>query len=209
MKTLTAKTLSKWTPNSGRCSAAPSRRSALLASTAFRLRRTACLSMSSERSIPHTLPADARLAASAMASPGPKPISSTNPKTPCAAERGPSAKHKHHHRERNHQGLDNNLIVANDAVNGTGKIVHRERLGVAVADQTDPLSMDDGVAAPLAACHNGGMLLTDAWESVARGAAQDPADRLLVGGALMHFAPLVRASCNSTSHRRGPAWVGA
>ena len=36
---------------------------------------------------------------------------------------------EHYHRERNHQGLDNNLIVENDAVNGTGKVVRRERLG--------------------------------------------------------------------------------
>jgi putative transposase len=35
----------------------------------------------------------------------------------------------HYHRERNHQGLDNDLIVANDAVNGTGKVVRRDRLG--------------------------------------------------------------------------------
>ncbi len=36
---------------------------------------------------------------------------------------------EHYHRERNHQGLDNELIVANEAVNGTGKVVRRDRLG--------------------------------------------------------------------------------
>jgi putative transposase len=36
---------------------------------------------------------------------------------------------EHYHRERNHQGLDNSLIVANDAVIGTGKVVRRDRLG--------------------------------------------------------------------------------
>ncbi len=36
---------------------------------------------------------------------------------------------EHYHRERNHQGLDNSLIVANDAVNSTGKVFRRDRLG--------------------------------------------------------------------------------
>jgi putative transposase len=36
---------------------------------------------------------------------------------------------QHYHQERNHQGLDNALIVANDALVGTGKVVRRGRLG--------------------------------------------------------------------------------
>lgn len=36
---------------------------------------------------------------------------------------------EHYHRERNHQGLDNELIVPEDALNSTGKVVRRERLG--------------------------------------------------------------------------------
>jgi putative transposase len=36
---------------------------------------------------------------------------------------------EHYHEERNHQGLDNELIVPDEAVNGTGKVVRRERLG--------------------------------------------------------------------------------
>ena len=35
----------------------------------------------------------------------------------------------HYHHERNHQGLDNALIAAEGAQNGTGGIVRRERLG--------------------------------------------------------------------------------
>jgi putative transposase len=36
---------------------------------------------------------------------------------------------QHYHHERNHQGIDNALIAASEAVNGTGKVVHRQRLG--------------------------------------------------------------------------------
>jgi transposase InsO family protein len=36
---------------------------------------------------------------------------------------------EHYHEERNHQGLDNELIVADEAGNGNGKVVRRERLG--------------------------------------------------------------------------------
>ena len=36
---------------------------------------------------------------------------------------------QHYHQERNHQGLDNALIVANEAVNGNGRVVRRDRLG--------------------------------------------------------------------------------
>ena len=36
---------------------------------------------------------------------------------------------QHYHEERNHQGLDNALIAAEGAQNGTGGIVRRERLG--------------------------------------------------------------------------------
>jgi hypothetical protein len=36
---------------------------------------------------------------------------------------------QHYHQERNHQGLDNALIAANEAVGGTGKMVRRDRLG--------------------------------------------------------------------------------
>ena len=36
---------------------------------------------------------------------------------------------EHYHRERNHQGLENALIVANEAMNGTGKVVRSDRLG--------------------------------------------------------------------------------
>jgi hypothetical protein len=36
---------------------------------------------------------------------------------------------EHYHEERNHQGLDNELIVADEAVNGSGMMVRRERLG--------------------------------------------------------------------------------
>ncbi len=32
--------------------------------------------------------------------------------------------------ERNHQGLDNELVVANDAVNAVGKMVRRDPLAV-------------------------------------------------------------------------------
>jgi hypothetical protein len=33
------------------------------------------------------------------------------------------------HHKRDHQGLDNALIAANEAVNGNGKVVRRDRLG--------------------------------------------------------------------------------
>jgi putative transposase len=36
---------------------------------------------------------------------------------------------QHYHHERNHQGLDNALILASDAMDGNGKVVRRERLG--------------------------------------------------------------------------------
>jgi putative transposase len=36
---------------------------------------------------------------------------------------------QHYHCERNHQGIDNALIVASEVVNGTGRVVRRERLG--------------------------------------------------------------------------------
>ena len=36
---------------------------------------------------------------------------------------------KHYHEERNHQGLDNELIVPAKAANGVGKVNRRERLG--------------------------------------------------------------------------------
>jgi putative transposase len=36
---------------------------------------------------------------------------------------------QHYHQERNHQGLENELIVASDAMDGTGKVVRRDRLG--------------------------------------------------------------------------------
>ena len=36
---------------------------------------------------------------------------------------------KHYHDERNHQGLDNELIVPAKAANGVGKVNRRERLG--------------------------------------------------------------------------------
>jgi transposase InsO family protein len=35
----------------------------------------------------------------------------------------------HYHEERNHQGLDNELIVPSEAANGVGKDSRRERLG--------------------------------------------------------------------------------
>jgi hypothetical protein len=35
----------------------------------------------------------------------------------------------HYHAERNHQGLDNELIVPAKAANGVGKVNRRERLG--------------------------------------------------------------------------------
>jgi transposase InsO family protein len=35
----------------------------------------------------------------------------------------------HYHEERNHQGLDNELIVPSEAANGVGKVSRRERLG--------------------------------------------------------------------------------
>jgi transposase InsO family protein len=35
----------------------------------------------------------------------------------------------HYHEERNHQGLDNELIVPVEAANGVGKVNRRERLG--------------------------------------------------------------------------------
>jgi hypothetical protein len=35
----------------------------------------------------------------------------------------------HYHQERNHQGLDNELIVPAAAANGVGKVSRRERLG--------------------------------------------------------------------------------
>jgi putative transposase len=36
---------------------------------------------------------------------------------------------QHYHCERNHQGIDNALIAGNADVNGTGKVVRRDRLG--------------------------------------------------------------------------------
>jgi len=36
---------------------------------------------------------------------------------------------QHYHHERSHQGLDNALILADEAANGTGKVVRRDRLG--------------------------------------------------------------------------------
>jgi transposase InsO family protein len=36
---------------------------------------------------------------------------------------------KHYHEERNHQGLDNELIAPTKATNGVGRVVRRERLG--------------------------------------------------------------------------------
>jgi putative transposase len=36
---------------------------------------------------------------------------------------------QHYHCERNHQGIDNALIVASEVVNGTGRVVRRDRLG--------------------------------------------------------------------------------
>jgi len=36
---------------------------------------------------------------------------------------------KHYHEERNHQGLDNELIVPAKAANGVGKVRRQERLG--------------------------------------------------------------------------------
>ena len=36
---------------------------------------------------------------------------------------------QHYHEERNHQGLDNELIVPAKAANGVGKVDRRERLG--------------------------------------------------------------------------------
>ncbi len=36
---------------------------------------------------------------------------------------------QHHHQERNHQGIDNALIAGNADLNGTGKVVRRDRLG--------------------------------------------------------------------------------
>jgi putative transposase len=36
---------------------------------------------------------------------------------------------KHYHEERNHQGLDNELIVPAEAANGVGKVRRQERLG--------------------------------------------------------------------------------
>ena len=36
---------------------------------------------------------------------------------------------EHYHEERNHQGLDNELIVPAKATNGIGKVDRRERLG--------------------------------------------------------------------------------
>ena len=36
---------------------------------------------------------------------------------------------QHYHQERNHQGIDNALIEGNGDVNGTGKVVRRDRLG--------------------------------------------------------------------------------
>ena len=35
----------------------------------------------------------------------------------------------HYHEERNHQGLDNELIVPSEAANGVGKVSRLERLG--------------------------------------------------------------------------------
>jgi len=35
----------------------------------------------------------------------------------------------HYHRERNHQGLDNRLIMADDSRTGNGRLRRRERLG--------------------------------------------------------------------------------
>jgi len=36
---------------------------------------------------------------------------------------------EHYHEERNHQGLENELIVPTEAVNGVGQVDRRERLG--------------------------------------------------------------------------------
>jgi transposase InsO family protein len=36
---------------------------------------------------------------------------------------------QHYHEERNHQGLNNELIVSAEAWNGAGKVDRRERLG--------------------------------------------------------------------------------
>ena len=36
---------------------------------------------------------------------------------------------EHYHEERNHQGLDNELIVPAKATNGVGEVARRERLG--------------------------------------------------------------------------------
>ncbi len=36
---------------------------------------------------------------------------------------------KHYHHERNHQGLDNALIVPSEVTESTGKVVRRDRLG--------------------------------------------------------------------------------
>ena len=36
---------------------------------------------------------------------------------------------QHYHQERNHQGIDNALSVASADMNGTGKVVRRDRLG--------------------------------------------------------------------------------
>ena len=36
---------------------------------------------------------------------------------------------QHYHCERNHQGIDNALIVASEVVNGAGRVVRRDRLG--------------------------------------------------------------------------------
>jgi transposase InsO family protein len=36
---------------------------------------------------------------------------------------------QHYHHERNHQGLDNALIAASGDMNGTGKVLRRDRLG--------------------------------------------------------------------------------
>jgi hypothetical protein len=36
---------------------------------------------------------------------------------------------QHYHCERNHQGIDNALIVASEVVNGTGRVVRRDQLG--------------------------------------------------------------------------------
>ena len=36
---------------------------------------------------------------------------------------------RHYHEERNHPGLDNALLTPRDDMDGTGKVVHRDRLG--------------------------------------------------------------------------------